>query len=425
MKHFLIALASLMVVACESYDTAQVQDIPDDVKQSIQAAVNNGHRPAVVVGLINPQGVHFYAYGKTHADGATPISTESQFAISSLTKLFTAQTLEETVASGAVALDTQLTDIWPGLVDNANTQLVHLAHHTAALPRNISSDVLVSNSTEGLLQALSRSAQLPTEREYSSVGMAILGQSLAQSTQTDFAELLNESVADALRLEHTSYTPNLELLVGFHAGMTPLETPAATPSVAYGAGGLYSTAADLARFLQHQMSQQRSLGWHRHDSNGYTAFYHGGEGGGHQTFMAYRPDNQVGVVLLTNASADDALQDIALHLIDPRLELPSFEHPPYQRLSDADLAAFEGTYILAEDSANNTIILTSQEGRLMYHERTPEGEPVRRSPLFAIDTHRFELQDVPVAIVFDEESPDANALLIFGDQELTLTRTKD
>lgn len=422
MKKLIIALASLMVVACGSYDTAQLQAIPADVKQSIHAAVDNGHRPAVVVGLINPQGVHFYAYGNTHADGATPISAQSQFAISSLTKLFTAQVLEEAVASGAVALNTQLTAIWPGLVDNADTQLIHLANHTAALPRNIGNDVLVSNSTEGLLQALTRSSQLPAEHEYSSVGMAILAQSLAQSTQSEFVTLLNESVIEPLGLEHTSYTPNLELLAGFHAGMTPLETPAATPSVAYGAGGLYSTPADLARFLQNQILQQRSLGWHRHDSNGYTAFYHGGEGSGHQTFMAYRPDNQVGVVLLTNTSADDALQDIALHLIDPRLELPSFEHPPYQRLSDADLAAFVGTYLLAENSANNTITLTSQEGRLIYHERTPEGETVRRSPLFAIDAHRFELQDVPVTIAFDEESPDANALLIFGDQKLTLTR---
>ncbi|PTB84711.1 hypothetical protein C9988_04025, partial [Pseudidiomarina aestuarii] len=120
MKKLIIALASLMVVACGSYDTAQLQAIPADVKQSIHAAVDNGHRPAVVVGLINPQGVHFYAYGNTHADGATPISAQSQFAISSLTKLFTAQVLEEAVASGAVALNTQLTAIWPGLVDNAD-----------------------------------------------------------------------------------------------------------------------------------------------------------------------------------------------------------------------------------------------------------------------------------------------------------------
>lgn len=424
MKPLSLLLGCLLLAACQDYNVAQLKDIPPDVKKSVQAAVNKKHRPGVVIGLVNSAGTYYYSYGVLRAGTHTPLSEQSQFAIGSLTKLFTAELLERYEQQGVITKDTLVSDIWPKVEDNGDTRLIHLATHTASLPRNLDSATLTENSSKRLLKELSRQANLPAENKYSSVGMAILGLSLGKVSNLAFEVALQRAVLDPLNLAHTSYTPDEKLLATRHQITTPVETSTDTPAVAYGAGGLYTTATDLMRFLKSQMEQQRTLGWKRYTNETFTAYYHGGDGNGHQSFVAFRPDNSVGVVLLSNSSADDALQDIALHLIDPRINLPLFEHPPYQRLNEDNLAKFAGDYRLIEDSDGNRITLTVINHQLIYHEKTSNGETVRKSPLYAIDAHTFQLADVPVTVSFNPQHEKPDATLSFNKQVFTMVKVE-
>lgn len=315
-----------------------------------------------------------------------------------------------------------LTDIWPDVKDNANTRLAYLLNHTAALPRDLSHETLSKNSTEHLLATLSREANLPADDSYSSVGMAILGLSLGQVTDSDFNTQLNTEILTPLKLNETSFKPHPDLLATRHQTTIPISAPAEIPDVAYGAGGLYSTAQDLMSFLKHEMQQPEHLGWKHYQNDTFEAFYHGGDGNGHQAFIAFRPDNHVGVVLLSNSTSDDALQDIALHFIDPRMDLPNFDHRPRQQLPEETLTLYEGSYQLQDDDSGNQIQLSISANRLVYHELAPDGSTVRQTPLHAIDEQTFELADLPVVISFKGATNKADATLRFGDQAFTMVR---
>ncbi|WP_214000625.1 serine hydrolase domain-containing protein [Arsukibacterium sp.] len=422
MKPLSLITLCLFLSACQNYDVATLTAIPPEVKQSIRAAVDNKHRPGVVIGLVNPTGSYFYSYGVTHANGEMPLSEHTQFATGSLTKLFTAALFETLESENVVSQHTLLADIWQGIDDGADTRLVYLVNHTAALPRDLSAETLAQNSTDRLLATLSRKADLPADDAYSSVGMAILGLALAEANKSCFEDQLNSEILTPLKLTSTGFEPDKALLAGRHHTTVAVKSVAGVPEVAYGAGGLYSTAADLSRFLKHQMQQTRHWGWKQYQDESFDAFFHGGDGNGHQAFIAFRPDNQVGVVLLSNSSADDALQDIALHLIDPRMSLPNFQHRPRQQLPEHALSLYAGHYRLKEDKEGNQITLGISDNRLVYRELTPAGDLVRQTPLHAIDEKTFELADVPVVITFENATNTSDATLQFENQAFTMVR---
>lgn len=434
-----VAVGLLMALtACGVPDYSTVTDVPAPVKASVDRAVSGGHRTGVVLGMLNPVGQTTYAQGVAVAgEGALPVRANSQFALGSLTKLFTAELFANLVLEGIVEPDTRLIDIWPEVQDSADTRLWHLASHRADLPRDIPVEALLTNDVAPLLALLSAPRTLGEVEAYSSAGMALLGQALAQVAGLPLPELLQGKVLRPMGLSDTGFLPG-GMVVHPHVGGVDISAQrVATTPVAYGAGGLYSTAGDLLVFLQKHLrpdtaesialnellfgnAQQAPWGWKVYQQGDLRVFHHGGDGNGYQGFVGLRPDNGVAVVLLSNSSADDELQQIALHLIDPEIDLPEFDYPPAMAISARELAAFAGHFLIEEEPRGNTIALEVQDSRLIYHELTPQGDTVRRSRLYAIGDSAFHLRDVPVTIVF--EPGGASALLSFNDTELTLLR---
>lgn len=433
MKHTLILLL-MFIAGCSHQQPAQLTAIPEAAKQSVRAAVDNGHRPAVVIGLINPNGQFFYSYGIASAGQQQAVSADSQFAIGSLTKLFTAEVLSRLVAAGTLSGDTPLTTLWPESNDNRSTTLWQLATHLAALPRDIPFAALSTNDRQPLLHTLQRSSQLPAEYHYSSAGMALLALAMADARHTDFTTLLEQTVLQPLALNNTGYQPDPAKLVARHQLMTPLDRAAATVEIARGAGGLYSSARDLAALVSHKIQQANNqilndsdqpVGWKQHQGPDFISYYHGGDGNGNQAFVAYRPDNKVGVVLLSNSSADDQLQDLALHFIDPEIALPDFEHPPARQFSAEQLAAFVGSYRLADDPDSNHFQFKARDGGLLYLETTANGEKVRQTRLYGIDDTSFRLAELPLTIQFlVAENSKADAIMTFQEQQYRLVRVE-
>lgn len=428
-------IVCLLLVGCESYKVDQLTEIPQEVKESIQKAVDDGHRPGVVIALINPKGTYFYSYGSAVAGENKELSADSQFAIGSLTKLFTAEAFQQMVEDETLSYETKVKDIWPAVVDGSDTQLWHLASHKAALPRKIPFEALANNDAQLLLATLNRRQSMPAEYEYSNAGMAILALSLAKAKETDIATLMAETIIKPLDLKQTSYQPDTQWLVGMHRVMEPVKQPnMSTVDVARGAGGLFSTARDLAKFIEHQINtpeelQQNTysnLGWKKYQDEDFVSYYHGGDGNGNQAFVGYRPDNKVGVVLLSNSSADDDLQQVALHLLDPTIDLPKFDSPPARQYTDEELAPFVGVYYIKDDLEGNSFAFQNRDGRMIYIEETAEGELVRRTRMYGVNDHQFKLADIPLTINFSSaESKDYDAVMKFQDQEYHLVKKKN
>lgn len=427
--------AGVLAAGCEPTDPATLEEIPPDVRASVNAAVDRGHRVGVVVGLVNPKGRHFHASGVLAAGSDTPIGPETQVGIGSLTKLFTAELLADAVVRGELKLDTPLATLLPAK-DPADTRLWQLATHRAALPRQIPAAALEADDARPLYASLESAREVPAEPAYSNVGYALLGQALAASAGSSLPALVENRITVPMQLAATGYAADPDAVAAPHHGRTAI-TPATVPQIAQGSGGLYSSAADLLTFLQRHLApdgpDQRArltlltgdglpgnaeaLGWKRHRDGDIDVFHHGGDGNGYQAFIGFRPANGTGVVLVTNSSADDALQQIALHLLDPEVPLPDFDHSPSVLLTAAQLAPYEGRYQITGDG--NTIELAANEDGLRYVERDGDGVTVRESRLFALAANEFELREIPVKIVFDETGV---ATLIAGDQTYTLRR---
>ena len=433
-KIVVILLISLILISCQNYEPKELTQIPEEVKKSIKTAVDNGHRPGVIIGLINPKGIHYYSYGTAYVGNEQTITKDSQFAVGSITKLFTVELLEEMVNEGRVSYQTKVSTIWPEVEDSGNTELWQLADHKAKLPRKIPFAALEKNDPKLLLDALKRSDSLPAESQYSNAGMAILGLTLAQVEEKELAELMKDRIFETVHMSNTGYIADPARKVGLHQVMEPIEQKNdITAEIARGSGGLYSTGEDLARFISYQMNKQIQnnelsegrLGWKSHRDKNFVSYYHGGDGGGNQAFIGYRPDNKVGVVLLSNSSADDELQQVAIHLLDTGIELPTFTTPPAKKHSDEELAPYLGVYVIKGNEEGNTFTIENSEGSLIYIERTNEGGLVRRTKLYEVAKHQFKLAEMPLTIDFSGRvEKQKEVVMQYQQQTYILNRTK-
>jgi len=85
---------------------------------------------------------------------------------------------------------------------------------------------------------------------YSNVGFDFLGDALASAANTSYAQLLNEHIVRPLGLHDTTLTPSTEQCGRLMRGTG--DEGACTDTQASGAsGGVYATAADMARVLQY------------------------------------------------------------------------------------------------------------------------------------------------------------------------------
>ncbi len=159
---------------------------------------------------------------------------------------------------------------------------------------------------------------------YSNLAVALLGQSLSQSQNKDFAELLNEHVFKKYGMKN-SYTSldqaDKQLVPAFDAKGKEITTWSFNTFLP--AGGVFSTASDLTRFAQAQFdvknaaiqltqqattekagSYQLGLGWFiREQDNGTKIIWHGGNTAGHSAILMIDLNKKKAVTILANVAA--------------------------------------------------------------------------------------------------------------------------
>lgn len=440
-QRILCVVLTLAFAGCAgNYNPATLQSLPGDIRQSLRNAVQNEHRPGVAIGLVNPNGRYFASYGVKAAGGSDAFNHQSQVDTGSVAKIFNAEILAAMMIADQISLDRELADIWPALDDPARTRLWHLATHRAGLQREIPFAALEQNSVQPLLELLGEARTLPAQWSYSNAGMALLGASLEQASGSPLPDLLQAHLTEPLGLAATGYSANAGLLAQPHRGMDNVsQSREPTPPIARGAGGLYSTTEDLLAFLAAHLAPGTAmelahvdlvtgntaaghvLGWQVHVVDGKPIYHQGGDGNGYQTFIGYRPDNGVGVVLVSNSSADDDLQRIALHLLDTQVPLPSFDYPPSVEVDVEELRRYVGRYRYEGDASTVDIQLEGE--KLMYTEFDNKGGLVRRERMMPSRGGGFHLRQVPVTFEFKPDSgTPTHAVVRFGGDSYRLVR---
>ncbi|MDH6143862.1 MULTISPECIES: serine hydrolase domain-containing protein [Kitasatospora] len=262
------------------------------------------------------------------------------FALGSLTKTFTGLLLADMAERGEVRYHDSISVHLPGYAAPATTvTLLELATHTGGLPRvppslyrRAARHWLSNPYRRYRLQDLYHdAARLHSRRRgqvrYSTFGVGLLGQLLANAARTDYATLLTERVLRPLGMRDTLVAGPHELLpgaaTGYHHGRAVEHW---TFDALVGAGAIYTSGPDLLRFLQAQLrpesvpeltaalmaSQQErarpehganqvALVWNRRETDGRTLLWHTGGTRGFTAYLGFSPDARAGALVLANA----------------------------------------------------------------------------------------------------------------------------
>ncbi len=260
----LLITALLGFVPGASLSAFQAPEIPEDVKATIRVAVDGGHVPGIVVGIINPRGTAYFSYGSPRPPLSGTLDENSVFYTGSISKVFISVILADMVERGEVGLDDPLQTYLPEGVraptrNGRSITLAHLASHSSGLPHNAPG----RDSIETVYRALSSHTlrrDIGSEYEYSNWGFDLLANSLALHAGRTYEELLFERLTDELGMSDTriALTPDMENRLAAESYGSDFEEKTG-PGMQW--KHIKSTAHDLLTFLAANMGlTETSLG---------------------------------------------------------------------------------------------------------------------------------------------------------------------
>jgi CubicO group peptidase (beta-lactamase class C family) len=293
------------------------------------------------IGVIKDGVVTTYNYGETmKVKGKLP-NADNFYEIGSITKTFTATLLAYYVNIGKVKLTDSISKYLPDSVA-ANPALKaitlqDLSNHTSGLARipdnmeNHASDYLnpYKDYDKNLLFAYLKNCTLnskPGEQyAYSNLGVGLLGAILSEVSGKGFEQMVTEIICRPLGMYSTAQYLNPLLLPRF-VGLYNEEGQPTTGwdfDVLAPCGALRSTVNDLLLYakanmhpgtnelskaivLTHKITFNKdvkiALGWHIITVNGVNYYFHNGGTFGSSSFLAFNPDKNIAVVILSNAA---------------------------------------------------------------------------------------------------------------------------
>jgi CubicO group peptidase (beta-lactamase class C family) len=229
--------------------------------------------PGAAIALVLPDGsTYTRGYGVRDTGAGKPVTADTQFAIASVTKSFTALGVMLLVDEGTVDLDAPVTTYLPEfrLSDPAMTPRVtvrHLLMHASGMERN---NAATGNPTITRDQVVALAAETPLvaapgeKYVYSNVNTVVAGRIIEVVSGQSWEEFTRERILTPLGMTSATLSTTamqqqpdfalpheLDLIAGMVPG-TPFEPYAEAP-----AGGINASANEMLRYLQLQLGDGR------------------------------------------------------------------------------------------------------------------------------------------------------------------------
>lgn len=357
MRHFIF----LFFLVLSSASIAQEKTLPQDVLSNIKQRIDANRNPSIVVGIIDKDGPRYYSFGVTKENGKQ-VNEHSIYEIGSISKVFTATLLANSVLKGELSLDDPIEKFLPDSVnvpmyEGQHITLGNLSDHTSSLPRmpdnfqpadpaNPYADYSVKQMYD-FLSSYELLRPIGSQYEYSNLAVGLLGHILGLHAGKSYEELMIKTIAGPLDMNETKIELNGAMKKNLAIGHV-MGTPVSNwdlPTLA-GAGAIRSSIHDMLIFLAAEMgltstplvkamelTQQvrhdkangnsLGLGWHIAPGSEHKIFWHNGGTGGYRTFIGFIKETGTGVAVFTNS--DVGVDDIGFHLLDPERKLKDVE----------------------------------------------------------------------------------------------------
>ncbi len=293
--------------------------------------------------------VHAKGYGLAVVEAVQPVTPETNFRLASLSKQFTAAAVMLLAADGTLAYDDDITTILPDLPGYAKGVTVRqMLQHTSGLPDyelfvDRTRDTQVQDREIPSLISRATSMKFPpgTRYDYSNTGYVLLALIVERLSGERYADFLQTRFFTPLGMRGT---------VAFEDGRSTVPNRAyghpsdqSNTSATLGDGGIYSSAADLAKWYraleEHTLvgaDAQRlaytsptlpdgtpggyGFGWFVDEDRGMLRLKHHGETRGFTNAVVRYPDRRLTVVVLSNRIGGDPW-DVAQSVADLYLPL--------------------------------------------------------------------------------------------------------
>lgn len=207
------------------------------------------------------------SYGLANQEHQVPNTPTTKFRIGSITKQFTAAAILQLQEEGLIDLQAPISKYLPTYPKGDQITVHHLLTHTAGIPEYLNPEIFPDlaewmRQSSTLEQLVDRFKERPLEFEpgekfsYSNSGYVLLTQIIETVAEQPYADYLQTHLFDPLGMKQTGYEIPQTVIPQLAQGYlrigedTYLKSTPFDMSIPQGAGGLYSTTADLLAWTQ-------------------------------------------------------------------------------------------------------------------------------------------------------------------------------
>ncbi|CRK62200.1 D-alanyl-D-alanine carboxypeptidase [Alloactinosynnema sp. L-07] len=268
MRKWMIAVI-VLAIAILTAGSVQAQPRTDNAIQVALDKMTKTGAQGVQVRITTDGRTHAARSGTAELDKPRPVPRSGQFRIGSITKAFTATVVLQLVAEGRLDLDAPVSTYLPGLLPDGDRITVRmLLQHTSGLYNYTAALPLDPDGFESIrydhhdprdLVAIATSRPLDfqpgTGHAYSNTNYIVAGLLIEKATGGSYERAVDRRIIRPLRLHSTTAPGDTVAIPGPHAhgyhraNGTPTDITELNPTVAWAAGAMISTTADLDRFI--------------------------------------------------------------------------------------------------------------------------------------------------------------------------------
>ena len=333
-------LFSFLLITCISLEATMMSEF-DSV---IETTLEDFHIPGMQVGAkVDGKIVLSRGYGYRNLAEKQPMTEDTLVGIGSSSKAFVTYVLWQLVEEGKISWDDPVIKYVPEfrLSDPSSTQtmtILDLAAHRTGIFRHDAlwyfSDRSKLSTLDGLkLLSFLDSDDKPREKfQYNNFMYSLLGLIIERVTGTTYEEALSVRTLDPLGMVHSGFSyaaSNCSLPYATIEGEIQEVSFQDTPAISVG-GGLYSNVSDMLKWVEFHLINKSpllkeiysvqmpfkpsgetdflnlgyGLGWFIGEYRGFEHIHHGGLADGFAAHVAFLPQKNAGLVILTNSSSD-------------------------------------------------------------------------------------------------------------------------
>ena len=373
-----------MLLACAPLASAAVPAELQQLEATVERVRTQFDVPGIAVAVVKDgQVVLARGYGVRELGKPAPVEADTLFAIASNTKAFTATSLNLLAEQGKLKMDDRVIDHLPSFrmsdpYVTGEMRIRDLLSHRSGLSLGAGDLLFWPTTSYSNAEVVQRLGKVPLKAgfrdryAYDNILYAVAQQVIEKVSGQSYADFLQQHIFTPVGMSGTRFNadhlqPGDKAAVG-HAkyDFTELRTVAPlTWSNNAGAGGIYSSAQDMARWVQVQLAQGRlengtplfsaksqqamwqmitpqvvpepsvpalaparpnfagyGEGWSLSDYRGRKLVWHTGGWPGMVSRVTLVPEQKLGVVVLTNQEVGAAFNAITMAVLDAYLGAP-------------------------------------------------------------------------------------------------------